>query len=155
MAGLRFTVAPPPQASGTATRTLSQIVAAANRRVRVEKVRVSGDAAGQNTETPVLCQLVKQTAAGTSVATTEIAKKGNDDEAIQTTALDTFTSTEPTTTDIHDQKFIEPGKSVEFDFPLDADGDGGLYVMGGERMAVRLVSPAVDNDYAVAWHLDE
>ena len=152
MAGVRLIATTGTQASGTPnTRTLSQIVAAAQQRIRVERVRVSGYG-NSAVDRPVLMELIVQTSAGTSSAMTVNKVNESDDETVQSTGLKTFTSTEPTDSGlIKAAAFVHPTGSYDFVFPPGRE----LYIKGGTRLGIRANAPAQDNNWNVQWELEE
>ena len=150
MAGIGLTSSSGATNSGVATKTLSQIVAAANHRVRVERVRVSGNGTTA-ADTPTLIELVVQTSAGTASAQTLYKRTDGDDETIQTSALKTFTA-EPTDGGvIKAAAFVHPTGRHEFVFPPGRD----LYIQGGQRLGVRCNAPSQTNGWNVSWDLEE
>lgn len=81
--------------TGTALKTLLQLLAATNVKVRVKEISISFNGTS-NTATPILCEVVRQTSAGTLTNVTTL-RPWDDDlvETLQTTAKDTAT-VEPT-----------------------------------------------------------
>jgi hypothetical protein len=150
MAGVRLVATTGSQLSGTGLRTLSQIVAAAQQRVRVERVRISGDSS-TSSDIPPLVELIVQTNAGTSASMTVNKLVDGDDETVQTTGLKTFTGTEPTDGGIiKAAAFVSPTGRHEFVFPPGRD----LFIKGGTRLGIR-VNAAQTNNWVVQWDLEE
>ena len=81
--------------TGTAVKTLVQLLAATNVKVRLKEISLSFNGTS-NTATPILCEAVRQTSAGTFTNTTTLrAWDDNLVETLQTTGKDTATA-EPT-----------------------------------------------------------
>jgi len=149
MAGLRVVGNTGDIAFSTSTKTLAQIIAAANHRVRVERVRVSfkGTSAA---EAPVLVKLAVQTDAGTMSSLTLAKANSADDETLQTTAQHTATS-EPTTTTVLASQLVHPQGSYDFVFPPGRD----LFMPGGTRLGVLLDTPTQAGTAGVSFELEE
>lgn len=94
MAGLLFGAQTGAIATGTSAKTLLQVVAATNVRVKVREWSISF-AGTSNTATPIVVDILRQTSAGTMTALTLRKFNTNDDETLQTTAQHTATA-EPT-----------------------------------------------------------
>jgi len=136
MAGVRFQVDSGDVAFTAATKTILQIIAAANVRLRIERVTFSFKGISA-TEVPVACELLRQTTAGTMSAATPAKVNESDDETLQVTAQHTAT-VEPTASTVKAANPVHPQISYSFVFPPGRD----LYVKGGERLGCRLLSPA-------------
>lgn len=132
MAGVNFSTTVE-VTTGVAVLTLMQIVAAANRRLRINRVVVSGKGI-LNTDVPVTVELVEQSTAGTSSANGTVYKaNASDDETLGVTTNITYT-VEPTLTAIKASRNIHPQSSAEFVFPV---GQRDLFVAGGGRLGIR------------------
>src|SRR5262245_36182866 len=94
MAGLRFRHAPPAITTGTAIKTMLQLLAAANQAVKVGELSMSFNGTS-NTNAPIYVEAVKQTSAGTMSASTLQKDDAGRAETIQTTGTNTATI-EPT-----------------------------------------------------------
>lgn len=95
MAGLRFRQQPAAITTGTAIKTMIQLLAATNQCVRVGELSMSFNGTS-NTNAPIYVESVKQTSAGTLTNTTTLVKEdAGRGETIQTTGKDTATI-EPT-----------------------------------------------------------
>src|SRR5437588_10938604 len=94
MADVFFTAQTASIAFTTATKTLAQLVAAAQQRVKVHEWSVSFNGTS-NTATPIEVDIVRQTSAGTMSALTLVKANNSDAETLQTTAQTTATA-EPT-----------------------------------------------------------
>ncbi len=142
MAGLLFSLNPTPVTLATATgpRTLLQIVSPANQRVIVEEMVISCNGVTA-ADPPVLFEILYQTTAGTSVSLTPVKWNDADTEAIQTTALQTFSSTEPTSGNVIWNEYLhmqtgdrETGPSIRVP---------GFTIAGGKKLALRFTSGTV------------
>jgi len=139
MAGLRIIV-PFTATTGTVTQTLVQIVAPTNQRLSILRIFIGG-VSGNAADLPVLMEVLPQTSAGTSSAVTPVKVNDSDDETVQTTARQGFSSTEPTDAG---------GAIVKHTFPVPTTGPGRdfvfppgreLFVKGGTRMGIRANTP--------------
>lgn len=136
MAGVRFMVDSGDVSFTAATKTILQIIAAANIRLRIERVTWSfkGITAA---DVPVACELLRQTTAGTVSAATPVKVNESDDETLQVTAGHTATA-EPTASTVKTAATVHPQTTFVQTFPPGRE----LYVKGGERLGARLLSPA-------------
>ncbi|WP_254512848.1 hypothetical protein [Anatilimnocola floriformis] len=135
MAGVIGRVSTPQIALAAATaKTVLQLVAPSNHRVKVQRLSVSFE--GTNTtDAPVQIDIVRQTTAGTSTGTTPVKDNDSDAETLQTTA-NRAASDEPTTTDLLDSKMCHPQGRIDF---------GPFTIPGGGRIGIRCNAPnAVD-----------
>lgn len=95
MAGLRFRDVPAAIVTGTAVKTMAQLLAATNQRVKVGELSMSFNGTS-NTNAPIYVEAVVQTSAGTFSNTTTLVKEDAAyGETIQTVGKDTA-SAEPT-----------------------------------------------------------
>jgi hypothetical protein len=136
MAGLRFiatgirtTVA------ASATRTLLQLIAPTNQKIRIEKIVVRGYGLAA-ADPPAEIQIALQTTAGTSVAVTLKKVKTSDPETLQSSALSTFSGAEPTTTTVKDADGMHPQSRNTFIWPPDRP----LFLEGNEKIGVIVVN---------------
>jgi hypothetical protein len=129
-------------ASGTAAKTLLQIVAPANQRLAVKGYAVSFDGIAGDAE-PVVVDVLRQTTAGTMSALTPAKDDGLGTETIQSTAQHTATA-EPTAGSILRSDNIHPQTGVEFRFAFDEE----LLVPGGGRLGLRVTAAANVNAFA-------
>jgi hypothetical protein len=140
MAGLKFHTTSGEVAIANGKTTL-QVVAAANDRLKISGWGVSFKGTSA-TDVPVLCQLVRQTTAGTMSAGTlgtNISKKNNGDpETLQTTTQINAT-VEPTTTDVVDDFECHPQAGF---FKLYPSGDEVIIPNGG-RLGIKVTSAAL------------
>jgi len=139
MAGIHGSITRSAIASGTAAKTIGQLIAAANHRVMLKGwgVSLAGIVA---TEAPVLVELVRQTTAGTTTALTPVKIDETDDETLQTTARHTATA-EPTTGDIIESHEVHP-QGGSFDVIY---SHPGKTIMGGGRLGIRVTAGVTVN----------
>jgi hypothetical protein len=133
--------------TGTATETMVQVVAAANHPIRLLEWRISFQGT-DNLAAPIKVELVKQTDAGTASALTPVKISRHDGHTLQTTAQSVVTA-EPTTTDVLWSMFVHPQGGVIYTVPWPEE----FVVPGGERVGLRVVSPAaaVDCVGGITW----
>lgn len=124
--------------TATVPKTLLQLVAPANHRVRLLGWGVFFDGTSPTAE-PVQVRLLRQTGAGTSVdaAGAVVKRDGSLPETLQTTARITF-SAEPTAGDVLWAGEIHPQSGYEVMFPW-----GNEILIGGSgRVGVEVTAPA-------------
>ena len=113
----------------TATlKTLFQLVAAANHRVLVKEWSISFKGTS-NTNAPILVQVFRQTSAGTMSANTLVKINLDDDETIQTTALDNATVEPIKTNSIHTELVHPQGG-----YTWQASFGNDIVINGGDRL---------------------
>lgn len=152
MAGVRWTMPPVEVTISTSTVTLAQIIAASNRRVRINRITISGKGIS-NADVPVLMEILDQSSAGTSGATANPTKVNlSDDETLGVTANKSFSGTEPTPGNIKAGQAIHPQGSHSFVFP---PGVNDLFVGGGGRLGIRANTPAQANTWIVTAEGEE
>lgn len=94
-------------ATGTAIKTLLQVVAAANHAIKVREISVSFKGVS-NTDAPILVRVLRQSTAGTMSALTPVKSPNDDsDETLQVTAQHTATA-EPTAGDVLKTELVHP-----------------------------------------------
>lgn len=120
--------------TGTSTKTLVQIIAAANHRVLVDYIAVSFKGVVP-TDAPILVEVLRQSTAGTMSALTPKKLNDADDETLQTTAQHTA-SGEPTAGDILFSAEVHPQGSKVWHMPMHKR----LVVKGGGRLGVRVTA---------------
>ncbi len=136
MAGVLFTGNITPVLCTTSTKTLIQLLAATN--VRVKLLDWSISFAGiSNTAAPIQADLIRQTDAGTSVALTLNKVNESDGETLQTTALQTLT-VEPTSTTAIWSELVHPQSGYVWGEKYPGKD---LTIKGGNRLGIRVVSP--------------
>lgn len=116
-------------------RTVLQLVAAANQRVKVTSWGVFFDGVSVTAE-PIVVALEKQTTAGTMSALTP-TKLTPGSETLQTTAQHTATA-EPTSGSLIDRIEVHPQSGFQDNLPHGRE----ILVAGGERLAVKCTAPA-------------
>lgn len=134
-------------------KTLLQIVAAANDRLRIQGwgFSIKGTSA---TDPPVLVQLVRQTTAGTmtaGTAGTNITKKNDiDPETVQTTVRINAT-VEPTTTDVIESFEVHPQTGFYKLYPMGQE----IMVPNGERLGFKVTSATLTMTAVAECDLEE
>src|SRR5438067_1781420 len=106
MAGVRFKAVTGEVATGTALKTILQVVAASNHGVLIDEWSISFTGIS-NTATPILVQVMRQTTAGTMSSLTPVKDPDDTDETLQTTAQHTATA-EPTASDVLFREEVHP-----------------------------------------------
>lgn len=149
MAGVRFRAVTAQIATGTAAKTLVQIVAASNHRTLVDEIHISFEGA-TSTNAPIQVRILKQTTAGTMSALTIVKKCAGDDETLQTTAQHTATA-EPTAGDVYFSQFVHPQGGR---FSLVLPREKAFQIVGGQRLGVE-VTAANDVDSLVTIEGEE
>jgi len=143
MAAIEFIATPGAEValSAAVAKTVLQILAPTNQRVRILAFGIFFDGSVPNAE-PVVVKLVRQTTAGSGMATVTMVKTGPvaGSETLQTQGFHTATS-EPTTTDILDIFEIHPQAGVEKLFPLGRE----IVIAGGTRLGLVVTSPSALN----------
>jgi len=134
MAGNRFKASASAITTGTSAKTLFQVIAASNHKVRIDRISLTFNGTS-NTAEPILCRLIRQTTSGTMTGVT--GKKDPDDwsETIQTT-FSKDASAEPTTGEVIDEVYAHPQVGYIWPFPK------GLYIGGGDRLGVVVTAAA-------------
>ena len=143
MAGVKLTINTVQIATGTSAKTLLQVVAASNHRVRIKEWSIAFEGVS-NTAAPIQVRVLKQTTAGTMSALTPVKWNDNDDETLQTTAQHTSTS-EPTASDVKQIELVHPQSGYTWQPP---SSEEDLIIPGGQRMGWE-VTAAADVDAVV------
>lgn len=117
-------------------KTVVQIVAAANHRVKILGWGVFFDGISTTAE-PVQAVLQRQSTAGTSSALTPVKLDDSLAETLQTTARHTAT-VEPTSGDVVDAIEVHPQQGYEKLLPLGQE----IICGGGDRIGIRCTAPA-------------
>ncbi len=133
MAGLFFRVAPPAITTGTAIKTMQQLLAATNQCVKVGEYSMSFNGTS-NTNAPIYVELVVQTSAGTFTNTTTIVKEDSARaETIQTVAKDTA-SAEPTDSGaVKENQYVHPQTGFLWQAPYARE----IFIVGAARLGFR------------------
>lgn len=119
-------------------KTVLQIVAPSNHRLKLTRWGVFFDGATPSAE-PVVVELIRQTTAGTMTTLTPVVEVPIT-ETIQSTAYHTATG-EPTAGDVLRRREVHPQAGYEYIFPLGQE----LHIPGGGRLGIRITSPAAVN----------
>lgn len=130
-------------ATGTGAKTLIQIVAAANHRVKVLGFHVSFDGTS-STAAPIAVRLLRQTTAGTMTSLTPVKWDDSIADSLLTTAQHTATA-EPTSGDVLLSANVHPQSGYEVLFPFGQEPIVG----GGDRVGLEVTAGADVN--AFAW----
>lgn len=141
MAGLFVRATTAQVATGTSAKTILQIVAAANHRIKIPKVSVSFEGVTP-TDPPIQVVLMRQSTAGTMSSLTPVKDNDSDDETLQTTAQHTAT-VEPTSGDIIETKLCHPQGRVDFIGPFTVKGGGRLGVVVTASVGIDCVASAL------------
>jgi hypothetical protein len=136
MAGCRFKGTTAPVTTGTAVKTLLQIVAAANHAALIDEISISFNGTS-NTAEPIRVDVLRQTTAGTMTALTLVKDPDDWDETIQTTAQHTATA-EPTAGDVLMTEYVHPQQGYTWTAGLGRE----IKVGGGDRLGVRVTAAA-------------
>lgn len=121
--------------SAATAKTVLQITAAANHRVKIKGWGVYFDGTSTTAE-PVQVRLLRQTTAGTMSSLTPVTR-GTESETIQTAASHTATA-EPMAGNVLDICEVHPQQGYEVIFPL---GDE-IQIPGGGRVGIECTAPA-------------
>lgn len=144
MSGVKFRANTAQVATGTAAKTIMQLVAASNHRIIVSKIVVSFEGVTA-TDAPIQVRVLRQTTAGTMSSLTPVKDSDSDDETLQTTAQHTAT-VEPTAGDVLESQLVHPQSSRVF--------VGPYIVKGGGRLGVEVTS-GVNIDCIVSAYGEE
>lgn len=125
--------------SAATAKTVLQVVAAANHRVKVLSWGVYFDGTSSSAE-PVQVRLLRQTTAGTMSALTPTKRDDSIGETLQTTAQHTA-SAEPTAGDVLEAKEVHPQAGYEKIYPF----GGEVIIGGGDRLGIECTAPASVN----------
>jgi hypothetical protein len=132
MAGVGFKGVTAEIATGTALKTLLQIVAAANHAVLIKELAISFKGTS-NTAAPILVTVMRQTTAGTMSALTLVKDPDDSDETLQTTA-----TAEPTAGDVLVRELVHPQTGFLWQAPF------GQFIKigGGDRIGIAVTAGA-------------
>lgn len=139
MADMNFIARVAGVASGTAAKTLIQLLAPTNQRVKIKEVGI-GLHGTSNVAEPITVDLLRQTTAGTASALALAKEDDTRPEAIQTTAQQTVTA-EPTAGDIIRTWTIHPQTSQVYQLPIEDE----ITLGGGKRLGLRVTAAATVN----------
>lgn len=124
-----------PVTTGTALKTIVQLLAPTNQRVKVNEIAISFNGVS-NTDAPILVEGLVQTSAGTASAGTPVAVDGDMQETIQTATQLGFSSTEPTAAGVLFSLYVHPQSGVIVPLP----GNRPIVLKGGTRFGVRVTA---------------
>jgi hypothetical protein len=115
-----------------------QIVAAAQVRALINEISISFDGV-TNSATPILCDMMRQTSAGTSSALAIRKTNNGDQETLQTSCIYNFTA-EPTDDALTPlwAELIHPQTGLTWQAPYGQE----IAVQGGTRLGLRVTAPA-------------
>lgn len=142
MAGLRFQAQIIEVDTGTAKKTVVQVLAPANQKVLVHGLACSFEGI-TNTGVPILVEVAFQSTAGSGGdALTLVKDYAGDDETLQTTALSNIDgSTQPTETSVWHREKVHPQGGWSWTAPFGKE----IQVKGGTRLGIAVTaSAAVD-----------
>ncbi|HYE76967.1 MAG TPA: hypothetical protein VEI97_03180 [bacterium] len=125
--------------SAATAKTIIQLVAASNHRVKLLSWGVYFDGTSTTAE-PVQVRLLRQTTAGTMTSLTPVKRDDSIGETLQTTAQHTATA-EPTAGDVLEVKEVHPQMGYEKIYPF----GGEVIIGGGDRLGIEVTAPAVVN----------
>jgi hypothetical protein len=120
-------------------KTIMQLVAASNHRVKLLEWGVYFDGTSTTAE-PVQVRLLRQTTAGTMSSLTPTKNDDSLAETLQTTAQHTATA-EPTAGDVLAVLEVHPQMGYEKIFPLGSE----VIIGGGDRLGIECTAPAAVN----------
>jgi len=142
MAGLRVTAENTANValSAATAKTVIQLNAPANQRLKIQRVGVFFDGAS-TTAVPGDVQLVRKTTAGTGTALTLTKQTSADSETIQTGATENHAAEGTNTTDIIDQWKVHPQQGLDLTYAFGQE----KMIVGGGRLALVCNFPAAVN----------
>lgn len=125
----------------TTAKTILQLVAPTNQRVRLKSLSLTFDGTSTTAE-PVAIRVLRQTSAiGGSPTTVTGVRTCAGSETVQTTAAQSAGGTEPTASDVLFRFNIHPQGGIVYPVPLDL----GIEIPGGTRLGVEVTAPATVN----------
>ena len=134
MAGVLFTVSTGEIATGTSAKTMLQLVAASNHRVKVHEWSIAFKGIN-NAHSPVKVRLLRQSSAGTTSSLTVNKWDSTDAETLQLTAGENAT-VEPTADCVLDAQEIHPQTGYTWQAPFGRE----LVVPGGTRLGIEVTA---------------
>lgn len=148
MAGVGWKATTVPLATGTAVKTILQVVAPTNQALLIHEWSVSFEGVS-NTALPINVELTRQSTAGTTSANTPVLAPDGGGETLQVTARDNAT-VEPTSGDVIDRQLVHP----QTGYTWQATFDKKVKVRGGDRLAIRTTA-AVDVNVVATFKGEE
>ena len=136
MAGVKAVAQTGEIATGTSAKTLLQLIAATNQRVKIKEFSVSFKGTS-NTAAPIKVALVRQTDAGTMSALSPVKMNEADDETLQTTAQHTATAEPTGSTEVMGEE-VHPQSGYTWQAPF----GGEIVVKGGNRLGLVVTAGA-------------
>ena len=136
MAGIKGFAATGELATGTAKKTVLQLVAAAKHRVLVKEFSICFKGV-VNTDSPILVVVASQSTAGTSSSLTLVKANISDDETLQTTAIQNA-SAEPTQVSVLKSLEVHPQGSYTWQATFGEE----LVINGGDRLGIAVTASA-------------
>ena len=136
MAGVRWAAVTAEVATGTAVKTIIQVLAAAQQRMLIKEWSVSFEGVS-NTGTPIEVDVLRQSTAGTMTALTPVKINADDGETLQVTAQHTATA-EPTAGDVLFREKVHPQTGYTWQAPF----GGEIPINGGDRLGIRVTADA-------------
>lgn len=127
-------------ATGTAAKTLLQLVAPANQRNKILEISI-GFHGTSNTDPPVTVDLCQQDTAGTSSALTLVKDDASKTETLQTAALQTFTAEPTTSTPIRTWSVHPQAGALVIRF----SEEDAIKLGGGKRLGLRVTTSVTQN----------
>lgn len=136
MAGVGFRINTPEIATGTSAKTIMQVVAASNHRLKIHEIEVAFQGTS-NTADPIQVDVLRQSTAGTMTSLSPVKSDDSADETLQVTAQHTA-SAEPTPGDVLMSTFVHPQTGWQWQARF---GDE-ILVGGGDRLGIRVTAGA-------------
>ena len=136
MSANRFKGVTDPITTGTSAKTLIQIVAASNHKVKIDEISISFNGVS-NTAEPIRVDVLRQTTAGTMSSLTLRKDPDDWDETIQTAAQHTSTG-EPTPGDVLMTEYVHPQQGYTWQAPFGRE----IVIGGGDRLGIRVTAAA-------------
>ena len=121
-------------ATGTAAKTILQIVAAANHRLLVTEWSISFEGIVV-TDAPIQVRVLRQTTAGTMLSLTPVKANSGDNETLQVTAQHTATA-EPTPSDVEDTVLVHPQTGYTWQAPFGK----AIVILGGAKLGIEVTA---------------
>lgn len=139
MSGVGFRATIGETTTGTALKTMVQIVAAANHGVLITEIGISFKGTS-NTDAPILVQVARQSTAGTMSALTPVKDPDDTDETLQTTAQQAA-SAEPTTGNVLMAELVHPQTGWNWQARFGEE----IKISGGDRLGIRVTAGSAVN----------
>ncbi len=140
MAALQgFLTAPAVPLTATVAKTVLQITAPANQRLKLLGIIVSFDGTS-TTAQPAACRLLRQTSAGTLTSVTAVLQEKSLSETLQATGGKNASS-EPSAGDVLKTFYVHPQAGYEWPAPYGQE----MIVQGGGRIGLEVTAPATVN----------